>query len=85
MAGGLAGLAVPESGARELAWVRRSATRKGPVHRQLHAMFTETALARELYSIQLLQSHPEVYQYLRWIRKQKGHSNFRVRRSALRQ
>ena len=54
-------------------------------HRQLHAMFTEATLARELYSIELLRCHPEVNQYLRWIRKQKGASGFRVRRASVRQ
>ncbi len=54
-------------------------------HRQLHAMFTEATLARELYSIELLRSNPEVHQYLRWVRRQKGETSFRVRRSSVRQ
>ena len=54
-------------------------------HRQLHAMFTEATLARELYSIELLRSRPEVHEYLKWIRKQKDGANFRVRRAGVRQ
>ena len=54
-------------------------------HRQLHAMFTEATLARELYSIELLRSNPGVHQYLRWVRRQQGATSFRVRRSSVRQ
>ena len=54
-------------------------------HRQLHAMFTEATLARELYSIELLRSNSGVDQYLRWVRRQKGATSFRVRRSSVRQ
>ncbi len=54
-------------------------------HRQLHALFTETTLARQLYSIDLLRSDPQVRGYLRWIRKQKDTANFRVRRATVRQ
>ena len=53
-------------------------------HRQLHAMFTEATLARELYTIELLRSNPQVHQYLRWVRRQQGATNFRVRRSSVR-
>ena len=54
-------------------------------HRQLHAMFTEATLARQLYSIELLRSNPEVHQYLRWVRRRQGATSFRVRRSSVRQ
>ena len=54
-------------------------------HRQLHALFTETTLARELYSIDLLRSDPQVRGYLKWIRKQKSAANFPVRRAVNRQ
>ena len=50
-------------------------------HRQLHALFSEATLAQELYSIPLLRANPQVNSYLRWMRKQKGGANFRVRRS----
>jgi len=48
-------------------------------------MFTEATLGREFYSIVLLRSNPEVHQYLKWVRKQKGPTSFRVRRSSVRQ
>lgn len=49
-------------------------------HRQLHAMFSETTLAQELHSIELLRANPQVAAYLKWVRKQKG-ASFRVRRA----
>ncbi len=49
-------------------------------HRQVHAMFSVTTLAEELYSVQLLRSNPRVADFLRWMRKQRG-ASFRVRRS----
>lgn len=50
-------------------------------HRQLHAMFSETTLAKELNTIQSLRSDPAFAGYLKWARKQKGPANFRVRRA----
>ncbi|MCY4417210.1 MAG: HNH endonuclease signature motif containing protein [Chloroflexi bacterium] len=48
-------------------------------HRQVHAMFSETTLADELYSVELLRANPRVASFLRWMRKQRG-AAFRVRR-----
>lgn len=50
-------------------------------HRQLHAMFSESTLALELNSIELLRANPQVNNYLKWMRKQKGETVFRVRRA----
>ncbi len=50
-------------------------------HRQLHAMFSEATLAKELNSIETLRANPEVASYLNWVRRQKGPTNFRVRRA----
>ena len=50
-------------------------------HRQLHAMFSEATLAKELNSIATLRANPEVASYLNWARRQKGPTNFRVRRA----
>ncbi len=50
-------------------------------HRQLHAMFSEDTLAREFHSIKLLEANPQVHNYLKWVRRQKGAANFRVRRA----
>ena len=49
-------------------------------HRQVHAMFSVTTLAEEMYSVALLRSNPRVADFLRWMRKQRG-AGFRVRRS----
>jgi 5-methylcytosine-specific restriction enzyme A len=50
-------------------------------HRQVHALFSETTLAQELHSIELLRANPQVAAYLKWVRKQKGGAGFRVRRA----
>ena len=50
-------------------------------HRQLHAMFTESTLARELDSIDAIRRNPEMRKYLKWASKQKGGASFRVRRA----
>ncbi len=50
-------------------------------HRQLHAMFSEATLARALNSIETLRANAEFSDYLRWARRQKGPTSFRVRRS----
>ncbi len=49
-------------------------------HRQVHAMFSVTTLAEELYSVALLRANPSVADFLRWMRKQRG-TTFQVRRS----
>ena len=50
-------------------------------HRQLHAMFSEATLAKELNSIEALRTNAEFSAYLKWARRQKGPTSFRVRRS----
>lgn len=50
-------------------------------HRQLHALFSEATLAKELQSLDQIRANPEMAGYLSWARKQKGPTNFRVRRS----
>ena len=49
-------------------------------HRQVHAMFSVTTLAEEMYSVALLRSNPRIADFLRWMRKQRG-ASFRVRQS----
>ena len=53
-------------------------------HRQLHAMFTESTLARELNSLDAILGNPEMRKYLKWVRKQKDGASFRVRRATAR-
>ena len=50
-------------------------------HRQLHALFSEATLAKELQSLEQIRANPEMVGYLNWVRKQKDPTNFRVRRS----
>ncbi len=50
-------------------------------HRQLHALFSEATLAKELDSIDLIRANPQMSEYLRWARRQKGPTSFRVRRA----
>ena len=50
-------------------------------HRQLHAFFSEATLAKELHSIDLIRANPQMSEYLRWARRQKGPTSFRVRRA----
>ena len=50
-------------------------------HRQLHALFSEATLAKELRSLDQIRANLEMAGYLSWARKQKGPTNFRVRRS----
>ena len=50
-------------------------------HRQLHALFSEATLAKELHSIALIRANPQMSEYLRWARRQKGPTSFRVRRA----
>ena len=54
-------------------------------HLQLHALFSVTALARELNSIPRLRANGQISLYLQWVRKQKSTSGVRVRRSNHRQ
>ena len=53
-------------------------------HRQLHALFSEETLAKELTSIDAMRANPQVSQYLSEARRQKSSANFRVRRSSRR-
>lgn len=50
-------------------------------HRQLHALFSEATLAKELHSVEQIRANPEMAGYLKWVRKQNGPTSFRVRRS----
>ncbi len=50
-------------------------------HRQLHALFSESTLAKEMDSLERIRANPDMASYLDWVRKQKGPANFRVRRA----
>ena len=50
-------------------------------HGQLHALFSEGTLAKELNSIERIKANPEMASYLNWASKQKAPTSFRVRRA----
>src|SRR3954463_13032925 len=49
-----------------------------PCHKQLHATYSNTDLARAYPSLDALRSAPELQPFLNWIRKQKADRNFRT-------
>jgi 5-methylcytosine-specific restriction endonuclease McrA len=38
-------------------------------HRQIHALFTETELARHYFTAEAILEHPEIQKFVTWIRK----------------
>lgn len=70
--------------------VPRSQAKKGQViptvnlcsacHRQLHAMFSNQQLARELASLESLKQEPSIQKFLCWVRKQDANKRIKVRR-----
>lgn len=51
-------------------------------HRQIHALLTETELARQYHSIEALRAHPPLAQFLDWVRRKPADFNERTRKSA---
>ena len=49
-----------------------------PCHKQLHATFSNTDLAKVYPTIETLRSAPLLGPFLKWIRKQKPDRNFRT-------
>lgn len=49
-------------------------------HRQVHALFTNATLARELDTLEKLRAAPEMQSYLKWATRQQDR-HVRVRRS----
>ena len=49
-----------------------------PCHKQLHATWSNTELARLYDRIELLRDAPQLQPFLKWIRKQKPDRNFRT-------
>ena len=49
-----------------------------PCHKQLHATFSNAALAELYGSLAALRQAPPLQPFLRWIRKQKPGRNFRT-------
>jgi hypothetical protein len=51
-------------------------------HRQVHALLTETELAREYSTVEALQAHPGMVQFLAWVRGKPPDFSERTRKSA---
>ena len=49
-----------------------------PCHKQLHAVFSNTHLAKVYPTLQSLREARELQPFLKWIRKQKPNRNFRT-------
>lgn len=41
-------------------------------HRQIHALFTETELARQYNNVQALREHPEIARFVAWVKTKPG-------------
>jgi len=50
-------------------------------HRQIHALFSETELARDYHSIAALQAHPGMAAFLSWIASKPPEFSGRTRKS----
>ncbi|HIK45245.1 MAG TPA: HNH endonuclease [Leptolyngbyaceae cyanobacterium M65_K2018_010] len=42
-----------------------------PCHKQIHTLFDNATLARELNTLEKLQCHPQIQAFVRWVRKQR--------------
>jgi hypothetical protein len=50
-------------------------------HKQIHALFTETELARQYASAQALRAHPEVAKFVAWVQSKPHDFNPPTRRN----
>jgi len=50
-------------------------------HKQIHALFTETQLARNYASLQALRAHAELVRFINWVRDKPSEFNPPARRS----
>lgn len=67
---------VPKSrGGVHTAWLHRIC------HRQVHALFTEAELERELSSVEALRTHPGMAPFLGWVRRKPDGFFQRTRKS----
>lgn len=48
-------------------------------HRQIHRLFDNAHLARELHTLEALKAHPKLERFVRWVRKQDPDKRVRVR------
>ncbi len=67
---------IPKSrGGTETAWLHRIC------HRQIHALFTETELARDYHRVEVLRQHPEMAHFIEWVRRKPDEFFERTRKS----
>ena len=50
-------------------------------HRQIHALFTETELARQLNSVDVLLAHPDILLFVAWVKTKPDDFMERIRKS----
>lgn len=50
-------------------------------HRQIHALLTESQLARNYSTIEALRSHPEIAKFIEWIGSKPTHIIAPIKRS----
>ena len=51
-----------------------------PCHRQIHVLYTNLELARDLNTVDKLKSEPRMHKFLNWIKKQNPQKKVRIRR-----
>jgi hypothetical protein len=67
---------VPKSrGGVQTTWLHRIC------HRQLHALFSESELARNYHEVEALRQHPEMVRFLDWVRRKPDDFFERTRKS----
>jgi hypothetical protein len=67
---------VPKSkGGRETEYLHRIC------HRQIHALFTETELARQFNSVDALLAHPDIANFVAWVKTKPDFFMERTRKS----
>ena len=50
-------------------------------HRQVHALLTETELARDYNTVDSLLAHPEIARFVAWVKTKPDHFHERTRKS----
>ena len=50
-------------------------------HKQVHALFTETELAKQYPSIEALQAHSEIARFISWVKQKPNDLNLQTSRS----
>jgi 5-methylcytosine-specific restriction endonuclease McrA len=50
-------------------------------HRQIHALFTETELARQFNSVEALSAHPDIASFVAWVKTKPDDFMERTRKS----